>query len=54
MSSQSSSISPVYSKGIVIKGFGRGSKDLGIPTGNIIKLLKFITGALNLTIGLFF
>jgi len=34
MSSQSSSISPVYSKGIVIKGFGRGSKDLGIPTAN--------------------
>jgi len=24
---------PVYLKGKVIKGFGRGSKELGIPTG---------------------
>ena len=24
---------PVYLKGEVIKGFGRGSKELGIPTG---------------------
>ena len=25
---------PIYLKGPVIKGFGRGSKELGIPTGN--------------------
>lgn len=24
---------PFYADGIIIKGFGRGSKDLGIPTG---------------------
>jgi len=24
---------PLYASGIVVKGFGRGSKDLGIPTG---------------------
>jgi riboflavin kinase len=24
---------PIYLKGPVIKGFGRGSKELGIPTG---------------------
>lgn len=24
---------PFYTEGLVIKGFGRGSKDLGIPTG---------------------
>ena len=40
MSSQSSSLSPVFSKGIVIKGFGRGSKDLGIPTGNVERFKK--------------
>ena len=40
MSSQSSSLSPVFSKGIVIKGFGRGSKDLGIPTGNVERFQK--------------
>lgn len=25
---------PFYASGIVVKGFGRGSKDLGIPTGS--------------------
>jgi riboflavin kinase len=24
---------PIYLKGPIIKGFGRGSKELGIPTG---------------------
>lgn len=24
---------PFYAEGSVVKGFGRGSKDLGIPTG---------------------
>ena len=24
---------PFFAEGVVIKGFGRGSKDLGIPTG---------------------
>lgn len=24
---------PFYASGVVVKGFGRGSKDLGIPTG---------------------
>ncbi|KAJ3228099.1 riboflavin kinase [Clydaea vesicula] len=26
---------PIYLKGLVTKGFGRGSKDLGIPTANL-------------------
>jgi riboflavin kinase len=26
---------PIYLKGPVIKGFGRGSKELGIPTANL-------------------
>ena len=26
---------PFFAKGIVVKGFGRGSKDLGIPTGKL-------------------
>lgn len=26
---------PLFLKGEVVKGFGRGSKDLGCPTGNI-------------------
>lgn len=26
--------SPLFMKGLVVKGFGRGSKDLGIPTAN--------------------
>lgn len=25
---------PHYAAGIIVKGFGRGSKELGIPTGN--------------------
>ena len=25
---------PHFASGIVVKGFGRGSKELGIPTGN--------------------
>lgn len=25
---------PHYAGGIIVKGFGRGSKELGIPTGN--------------------
>lgn len=27
---------PFCTKGLVVAGFGRGSKQLGIPTGNII------------------
>lgn len=27
-------ILPYFSRGVVVKGFGRGSKQLGIPTGN--------------------
>lgn len=33
-STKSLSCLPFFAKGIVIKGFGRGSKDLGIPTAN--------------------
>lgn len=29
---------PFFAKGLVVKGFGRGSKELGIPTG--IKLIE--------------
>ena len=28
---------PLFLEGEVVKGFGRGSKDLGCPTGNINK-----------------
>jgi len=31
---------PIYLKGPVIKGFGRGSKDLGIPTGTFHAILS--------------
>ncbi len=34
MSVASRIMRPVYAQGRVIKGFGRGSKELGIPTGN--------------------
>jgi len=30
---------PFFAKGIVVKGFGRGSKELGIPTG-ILEILN--------------
>ena len=26
---------PIYCRGVVIKGFGRGGKDLGCPTANL-------------------
>lgn len=29
---------PIFVRGTVVKGFGRGSKELGIPTGNEIHL----------------
>ena len=29
---------PYFCKGVVIHGFGRGSKDLGIPTGQLVML----------------
>lgn len=28
---------PFYIKGEVVKGFGRGSKDLGCPTGTVLR-----------------
>ena len=31
--SSSIAMKPIYAQGTVIKGFGRGSKELGIPTG---------------------
>ena len=31
---------PYYAKGSVVKGFGRGSKELGIPTGKIWLILE--------------
>ena len=33
MSKRMASIFPYFAKGKVVKGFGRGSKKLGIPTG---------------------
>lgn len=34
---------PFFAKGIVVKGFGRGSKDLGIPTGEYYFLIILFT-----------
>lgn len=31
---------PFYASGLVVKGFGRGSKDLGIPTGQYEYVFK--------------
>ena len=39
-----SSCFPHFSRGEVVKGFGRGSKELGIPTG---ELKLFVTSSLN-------
>ena len=30
---------PFYAKGLVVHGFGRGSKQLGIPTGDISRTI---------------
>ena len=38
-------ILPYFSRGVVVKGFGRGSKQLGIPTG--IKIINTVNGAEN-------
>ncbi len=44
---------PYFCKGIVIHGFGRGSKELGIPTGESqlshINCIRFIIGNLYFT-----
>ena len=32
---------PFYTQGTVIKGFGRGSKELGIPTGREGEVVKY-------------
>ena len=32
---------PYFSRGEVVKGFGRGSKELGIPTGMTNRLTLF-------------
>lgn len=34
---------PHYAAGIIVKGFGRGSKELGIPTGNFVNNRQNIT-----------
>lgn len=31
---------PLFLEGEVVKGFGRGSKDLGCPTGNILIIIQ--------------
>ncbi len=35
---------PLYLSGRVVKGFGRGSKDLGIPTGAWWRLVRLSAG----------
>ena len=30
------SVLPYFEKGEVVKGFGRGSKEIGVPTGTIL------------------
>lgn len=37
--SMSSFVLPLFIQGEVVKGFGRGSKDLGCPTGKLFLLL---------------
>ena len=41
------SVLPYFTQGTVIKGFGRGSKALGIPTGINIAFVNFIYFSLN-------
>jgi len=34
-------MNPYFATGLVVKGFGRGSKDLGFPTGRLrLKMLE--------------
>ena len=43
------SLMPFFMRGIVCRGFGRGSKELGIPTGsNFINSSIFFTYFINL------
>ena len=37
-------IFPYFTKGIVVKGFGRGSKELGIPTGKVKRTVIIFYG----------
>lgn len=39
---------PISVSGTVVKGFGRGSKELGIPTGKYIDKEKLKVGRSNL------
>ena len=36
MVEEASTSLPFYARGLVVAGFGRGSKQLGIPTGNLL------------------
>ena len=42
-------ILPHFAKGKVVKGFGRGSKELGIPTGISFKYFEYIINLNNHT-----
>lgn len=37
---------PVTLEGTVVKGYGRGSKELGIPTGNAFGMIALIVQAI--------
>lgn len=39
---------PLYIKGPVVKGYGRGSSQLGFPTGTTINLLYHISKYANI------
>jgi len=39
---------PVYMQGEVIRGFGRGSKELGCPTGQSIEAISQITEVIKI------
>lgn len=37
LANKMSKILPHFASGKIVKGFGRGSKELGIPTGNYLR-----------------
>ena len=44
----SESCLPYFARGEVVKGFGRGSKELGIPTGKLLPLSEIFNNYVRL------